>query len=895
MPLSEKHKVPEGFKFIKELGGIREYRYLKNDLTVLLRRDDTAPVVTFMVTYRVGSRNEATGHTGATHLLEHMMFKGTPNFNREKGTQIAAELQKVGAFFNATTWFDRTNYYEILPTDQLELAVKIEADRMRNSMIREEDHQSEMTVVRNEFDIAENRPENVLHDRVFAHAYLAHPYHHSTIGWRSDIEGVSTERLREFYNTFYWPNNATVSVIGHFDDSEVFRLIEQYFGPIPRSPHPIPEIYTTEPPQQGEVRFKLRRTGQLGIVAVAHKTPEALHPDIPALDLLAAVLSIGKSSRFYRDLVHQNLALTQYTHVYQLRDPSLMITQVTLTADTSHEKVEEIILGHYKDIQENGVSEKEFEIARNQLTADIAYDRDGSYAYASRLNEAIASANWEFYVTYLDRLKAVRREDIQAVAQKYFVEDQRVVGYFIPIKDDAAPAASQPALSVPGPAGYGFSGHPSMSVPSALAGGGDQLRFADRVRTTKLENGAEIYLLKTAVEKVISIRAALKAGEVFLPPERRIVARITADLLDHGTQRRNQFELAEALEQMGAELSFSSGAFHLHVRGRFLREHTENVLALLSEILREPAFDEDEFQQVKKQWLANLQKKSDTPHFRAYNLLMQALFPTDHPYWEPAFEQQIEIIHQLELHDIRQFYNEVYGGATLRMALVGDLPEDLIIQQTQKLFADWAGGSDAPEIPRTALNRAVERPFRMQDKPNIDVYFGQTGVPRLSDPDYVPFLIANHILGDSPLSSRLGLTVRDTLGLSYSIYSFISTSNLADGYWGIYMAVSPPDLQKALDAVRKLLQEYRNEGPTEKEIDSARQTLIGKFKVVNGLHSGALANQLLRVITEGLGVEYMDQYAQMIQDASNEQVREAIQHFIHPDKIAVAMAGGLPE
>ncbi|MDQ7065723.1 MAG: pitrilysin family protein [candidate division KSB1 bacterium] len=893
MAKAQKEKTPVGFEFVKELGGIREYRFLKNDLTVLLRRDDTAPVVTFMVTYRVGSRNEATGHTGATHLLEHMMFKGTPTFNREKGTQIAAELQKVGAFFNATTWFDRTNYYEILPTDQLELAMKIEADRMRNSMIREEDHKSEMTVVRNEFDIGENRPERVLHDRLFAHAYIAHPYHHSTIGWRSDIEGVSTERLREFYNTFYWPNNATVSVIGHFEDAEVFRLIETYFGPIPRSPHPIPEVYTTEPPQQGEVRFKLRRSGQLGIVAIAHKTPEALHPDIPALDLLSAVLSMGKSSRFYRDIVHQNLGLTQYSHVYQLRDPSLLITQVTLTPNARHEQVEEIIIRHYRNIQEKGVSEKEFNIARNQLIADIAYDRDGSYAYASRLNEAIASANWEFYVTYLDKLKAVRREDLQAVAQKYFVEDNRVVGYFVPIRNGEPAAASMPAADVPGPAGYspaGFAG-----TAAAHEGGSHPLRFADRVRELPLDNGARLYLLKTGVEKVVSIRGAIKAGEVFQPPEKRMVARITAELLDHGTRRRNKFELAEALEHMGAELSFNCGTFHLNIRGRFLSEHTENVFSLLGEILREPAFDEDEFHQVKKQLIASFKKKSDTSHSRAHNLLMQAIFPQGHPYWDLPFEELIRQIEQIQLDEVRQFYQQTYGGRSLRLAVVGDISEKQIEALAPGLFGDWDGGKSAPEVPRVPANDAVERAFRMQDKPNIDVYFGHAGVPRLGDADYIPLLIGNHILGDSPLSSRLGVQIRDTQGLTYSIYSFVSTSNLADGYWGIYMAVSPPDLQKAREAVVELVQQYLQEGPSEKEIQDARQTLIGKFKVINGLHSGALANQLLRVVIEELGIEYMDQYEDRIRSVTPEQVHEAVRRLIRPEHMSIAMAGGLPE
>ena len=208
--------VETAFEFVKTSGGIDEYRCTHNDLSILLMEDHSAPVATFMVTYHVGSRNEAIGHTGSTHLLEHMMFKGSKNFNKEKGNPIWTVLQDVGAQINATTWMDRTNYFELLPSEHLGRAIAIEADRMRNLFIKDEERQTEMTVVRNEFERGENDPFDTLDKNMWATAYQAHPYHHSTIGWRSDIEGVSTERLREFYETYYWPNNAKVTIIGDF-------------------------------------------------------------------------------------------------------------------------------------------------------------------------------------------------------------------------------------------------------------------------------------------------------------------------------------------------------------------------------------------------------------------------------------------------------------------------------------------------------------------------------------------------------------------------------------------------------------------------------------------------------------------------------------------------------
>ena len=241
--MSQKNKY-NNFEFIKTSEGIDEFILSKNGLTVLLLEDHAAPVTTVMVTYHVGSRNEAIGYTGSTHLLEHLMFKGSKNYNKENGKAIWTELQSIGAQINATTWNDRTNYFEVVPSEYLEKAIAIEADRMRNAFLRDEDRQPEMTVVRNEFERGENSPFDVLDKNIWATAYQAHPYHHSTIGWRSDIENVSTERLKEFYNTYYWPNNATVTIIGDIEKGSALKHINKYFGQHTKSEHDIPEMYT---------------------------------------------------------------------------------------------------------------------------------------------------------------------------------------------------------------------------------------------------------------------------------------------------------------------------------------------------------------------------------------------------------------------------------------------------------------------------------------------------------------------------------------------------------------------------------------------------------------------------------------------------------------------------
>lgn len=420
------------FTKITEYEGITEYKLDANGLKVLLAPRRAAPVVALMVVYRVGSRNEAVGHTGATHLLEHMLFKGTPTYNKKNGTQIAAVLQKQGAVYNADTWFDRTRYYEMLPSDQLELAVHLEADRMRNSFIADSDRQSEMTVVRNEMERGENEPSRILDERVWAMAFREHPYHHPTIGWRSDVEGMPTSQLKEFYDVYYHPNNATAIVVGDFDEQTALDLIAKHFGAVPASPQPIPPMYTTEPKQEGEIRFKLRRAGQLGLIEMAWHIPEATHADTATLSVLDHVLSAGVTSRLYQALVETQLAVDESAQAFQFVDPGLFTIDVTIRPEATHEAVEEVVLAELEKLKVEDVTEGELQKAKNIILTQMIFLRDSPFGVVSALGESEAVADWKLYANLPKMVEAVTAADIRRVANTYFTEDNRTVGWFIP-------------------------------------------------------------------------------------------------------------------------------------------------------------------------------------------------------------------------------------------------------------------------------------------------------------------------------------------------------------------------------------------------------------------------------------------------------------------------------
>jgi zinc protease len=423
-----------GFSYVKSLAGIDEYTQDANGLQVLVKPDHSAPVVTFQVTYHVGSRNEVTGTTGATHILEHLMFKGSEGFNDPAGNSIKQYLEAVGAGFNATTSFDRTNYFATLGRDHLEGYIAIEADRMRRLWLHEADRQAEMTVVRNEFERGENNPESALMKEVQALVFIAHPYHHPTIGWRSDIEHVPIEKLRAFYDTFYWPDNATVTIVGDVEAAQALKLVNKYYGKIPRAPQPIPVVYTEEPAQSGPRRVKLERPGQLGSLVIAYKIPNARDADLPALEVLGSILSDGKSSRLYPVLVDKSLALGTEAGAYRLRDPGMFIANAALAPGATHDQVEKIMLAEIEKVKTSGVTTAEVARIVRQYQASEAYGRDGTSNVASSLNEWIAVGDWTLYARYADQVAKVTPADVQRVAKKYLAHDQSTTGWFVPVE-----------------------------------------------------------------------------------------------------------------------------------------------------------------------------------------------------------------------------------------------------------------------------------------------------------------------------------------------------------------------------------------------------------------------------------------------------------------------------
>ncbi len=865
------------FEGVERVGGVGEWRHRSNGLTALVCPTPVAPVVGFGVVYRVGSRHEVSGHTGATHILEHLMFKGTHRYNRDRGCEIARELHRVGAMFNASTWLDRTNYYEVLPPEHLALAVDIESDRMRGALVRDADLESERTVVLNELDAGENEPFDLLMKSSFAHAYLEHPYHHPTIGWRSDVEGMKGDVLRGFYDTFYHPDNATVIVVGDIDEPTALAEVERGFGAIQRATLPFPQVSAREGAQRGERRFKVHRAGELACLALTWHIPRGLDADLPALSVLTQILGDGVTSRLYQRLVETNLCLGVHAYAMELHDPGVFQVFATVAPGGDCEKVEAAIRAEVAALAAQPPSTSEMARALVQTRTDLAFHRESPGQIMSGLTEAVAMGDWRRFVSELELVEAVTAADLSRVATTYLSERNLTVGWFIPDNPDGPPGAVRAPID-PAPR------------PCFL-----RRPFAERVQTTELPGGARLAVLDNPHAPTVTVAGTLRAGPALALDGRFSVPGITAAMLDRGTESHDRMQLASELEDHGLQLSIRASAAMpavISFSAQGLVEELPRLVALLMEVLRRPTFPADELEKLREQVLGGLVREREETHASAYAALTRALYPEGYALRRrPVAEREREVA-QLTAADLAAFHASAYSPVGMVVAVVGQVDEMSATSLLEEAMQGWVGGQSI-ELPAPHLGDEPppgEERVQIDDRPNLDVFLGHRGELCRGAQDFAAAMIANSCLGQSTLTSRLGLAVRDDAGLTYGIYSRFFGTLQMPGPWATALGVAAANLDQAVELSRSVITRYTNEGPTADELADERTALAGSYNV--GLATnGGVARELVTTLAAGEEISRLDTYPADLLSVDRDQVMAAIARYLHPERLVVTAAG----
>ena len=874
---------------VTEIEGISEYR-LENGVRVLLFPDNSKEVVTVNLTVFVGSRHEGYGEAGMAHLLEHMLFKGTPDH-----PNVPKALQDRGARFNGTTWTDRTNYYETLPAtdDNLEFALRLEADRLVNSHIRGEDLESEMTVVRNEFESGENSPRRVLMQRIQATAYEWHNYGRTTIGNRSDIERVPVVKLRRFYRKFYRPDNVLLIVAGKFENDSAVRHIGKYFGALKKPETPIDDTYTVEPPQDGERQVVLRRVGEIQLAGAAYHVPASSHQDAAAAKALAYILSDEPSGRLYKQLVESELATGVMAHCFAFAEPGLFMTMCEVPESQSLDVAKETMLEVMESsFAEEPVTEQEVERAKQNILKQRELEAADSDRIAISLSDWAAQGDWRLYFLFRDSVENLTRDHVQRAAEKYFVRNNRTLGLFRPT--ERAERVTIPEAPDLVALLKDYKGRKAIAAGEEF----DPAPLAIEARTERgrlLEGIQYAMLPKKTRGEAVSLVLTLRFGTPETLKHQLGAVEMLGLVMSRGTQKLDYQSLQDELTRLRAEMQMYTVVGLLQTQIKTKREYLPEVIALLGDLLRKPRLEEAELDVLRRQIVAQLRQSSTEPQGVAPRFVRRALapYPQDDIRYVMSIEEEIAMYEGVKIDEIRQLHEKFLSSQAGEVAVVGDFDAEEVKALLKTQLENWSTSEPYVRVDRDphpeveGQTEFLETP----DKANAFMYSSQQYALPDDDEAYASLVLGNFVLGGGTLSSRLGDRVRQQEGLSYGVRSGVS-ARPKDGRvdFTLYAITNPQNRDRLLAVIREELDRIRADGVTEDELSEAKASYLQRARVRRTDDLG-LAAELVGTMFNERTLQYQADHEQQIQSATVASVNQAIRSYIDPEKLVIAVAG----
>ncbi len=812
---AENIATPKGVVAGASVEGISEFT-LSNGMKVLLFPDASKATTTVNVTYKVGSLNENYGETGMAHLLEHMLFKGTPT-----NSDITADMKKRGMSYNASTWLDRTNYFETFSADpaQLNWALKLEADRMVNSFVARKDLDSEMTVVRNEMESGENSPIGVLLERMMSTSYLWHNYGKSTIGARADVENVSIDRLQAFYRNYYQPDNAVILIAGRFNAATTLAQINDTLGKVAKPTRVLPKIYTTEPVQDGEREIVVRRVGDTQLAGVVYHMPPASHADAAAMSVLSNILGDTPSGRLHKALVETKQATSVFGFNFELREPgtSLYMAQLPLTADAR--QVSTALIGQIEGLGGKPVTDAEVDRAKNALLKSYDVVLNDANRLGTEMSESIAAGDWRLFFIGRDRLKAVTAADVNRVATAYLKPSNRTLGLFLPdAKPNRAeiPAAPDVAALVKDYKGQAAIAAGETFDPSPA-------NIESRTERGQFKFGAKYALLtkKTRGETVRGV-ISLHFGDVKTLKNTKTAAEMVGAMLMYGTPTMTREQIANTLDKLKATVSIGGDADSARVSILTTRENLPTVMALVKDLLRNSSFPESEFEQLRAQSISGIEAQQTEPEAIVATELSRHFntFAKDDPRYVDSFAESIAAVKAVTLAQVKAFHKDFYGAEHAEFSFVGDFDSAALKTQAPTLFADWKSSKPYSRLenPYQAVATA-DKTFETPDKANAMVLMRQGFALNQDSADYPAMIIGNYILGGGSLKSRIADRVRQKEGLSYNAGSQFDAGVIdANAYLVGYAITAPENAAKVENAFREEVARILKDGVTEVEV-----------------------------------------------------------------------------
>jgi zinc protease len=872
---SAQSPLPAGVQRVTSVEGITEYS-LANGLRVLLFPDQSKATITVNVTYLVGSRHENYGETGMAHLLEHLLFKGST-----KHTDVPKELQDRGARPNGSTSYDRTNYFETFSASDanLEWALDLESDRMVNSFVAKKDLDSEMTVVRNEFESGENNPLGVLFQRVLSTAYLWHNYGKSTIGSRADIENVPIERLQAFYRTHYQPDNAVLVVAGKIEEAKTLGLIGKSFGSIPRPQRPLPTIYTSEPTQDGERAVTLRRVGDVQNVVVGYHVPPGSHADFPAVQMASQILADNSpSGRLYKALVETKKASNVGGQGLQLRDAGMWLLLMEVRKDASLDDARDTLLSTVDAVKTTPFTTEELDRARNRLLSGIELQFNNSEQMALSLSTWAAMGDWRLFFLNRDRIKQVTLADVQRVATYYTKPANRTVGLFIPAEQpDRAEIPARPDLVA---TFKDFKGNAAVSAGEVFDA--SPVNIESRLRRVTMPGGAKVMLLpkQTRGDTVSAVIRVSFGDEKSVAGQAR-VAQMAGQMLMRGTTKRTRQQIQDELDRLKARMFVGGSATAATVQIETVAENLPAVLELATEVLRQPSFPQTELDTLRQQALAAMENQKSEPQAITARAFQQHLnpFPKNDARYVPGIDEEIAEWRTLSLDQVKQFHTNFYGASNAEVAIVGDFDPEVAMKIVASGLGTWKSPKPYTQLKNPAQKiEAVNRVFETPDKTNAFFLAGTRINITDESPDYPALTFANFLLGQG-INSRLFARIRGKEGLSYGISSALAVNPGDQSAMFATNAISAPENAAKVEASFKdEIATLLKNGFSDAEI-AAGKVSWQQNQQLNREQNAGLANSLVGNAHYGRTLAWTADLEKKVQALTSEQISVAMRKY----------------
>lgn len=867
---------------VASIEGVTEYR-LDNGLRVLMVPDPSASNFTVHITYFVGSRNEGYGEKGMAHLLEHLLFKGS-----KRHPSIKEELNRRGARFNGTTSNDRTNYFETMTAtgDNLDWALGLEADRMVNAFVLKSDLDSEMTVVRNEFERGENSPGGVLGERMQRLAFAAHNYGNPVIGFRADIESVPIERLQAFYRSWYRPDNAFLIVGGKIDEAAALALVQKHFGPIARPAQPLPALYTVEATQDGERSVTLRRAGDVQLVSALYRIPAGSHPDYAAVDILTLIYGTAATGRLHRALVQKGLATSVWGYERMLRDPGWASFGAMLAKDAAIEPTRDALLAALEGAGRERITDAEVERARTTLLNDMDKAPLDSLAYVRWLGEFASMGDWRLFFLYRERVRSTTTADVQRALEAFLKPANRVLGMFVPTeKPERAEIPQAPDL-VAALAAF----RSSETVQAGEAFDPTPANIEARLVRRELANGIKLLLLpkKTRGGTVIA-QLSLYWGDEAAKTNRARACSFAEGMPMRGSKKHTRAQLRDAFDKLKSSVSAGISGASIETR----RGQLEDTLRLVAEVLREPAFPEAEFEELRRAALTGAEAQRGDPTAIAGERLSLHLNPWPRGHWnrvEPL-DERIAGMKAVTLDEVRRCHADFVGATGAQFSAVGDFDPDALARLLEELFGGWKSPAPYARVPARYFDRpAIDETVATPDKANAVLRAGLNLPLRDDHADFPALLLGNYLLGGTS-SGRLPARVREKEGLSYSTYSFFSASAQDPvGMFGLSAIFAPQNRERVERAIREELARALDGGFSEAEVEAAKKSLLEARRVQRG-QDGALAARLANYLYLGRTFAWDVDLEKRIAALRPDEIRDALRRHLDPARLSVLKAG----